>query len=240
MCRRIIMGLALSLAMSTFSPRAEALFGVGDVVIDPSNLAQNILTAGNTLEQINNQIEQLQNEAQMLVNQAENLARLDHNAMEQLSKILVQIDTLIREADEITYEVAESQRRYKATFPESYEGLANDQLVIRATNQWVISQRTFGNSIRVQSGIVSAIVEGKETLESLVGKSQTASGALSVAQAGNQLVAMSVEQQMQMQHLMAAHYRMIAVEESRRAAIQEQSRLRHDRFVGGDAAYARD
>ena len=36
------------------------------VVVDPTNLVQNTLTAIRTLEQINNQIQQLQNEAQML------------------------------------------------------------------------------------------------------------------------------------------------------------------------------
>ncbi|WP_445939749.1 DUF4141 domain-containing protein, partial [Pseudomonas sp.] len=35
------------------------------VVVDPTNLVQNALTAIRTLEQINNQIQQLQNEAQM-------------------------------------------------------------------------------------------------------------------------------------------------------------------------------
>ena len=39
------------------------------VVVDPTNLVQNTLTAIRTLEQINNQIKQLQNEAQMLINQ---------------------------------------------------------------------------------------------------------------------------------------------------------------------------
>ena len=41
------------------------------VVIDPTNLVQNTLTAIRTLEQINNQIQQLQNEAQMLMNRAQ-------------------------------------------------------------------------------------------------------------------------------------------------------------------------
>ena len=45
---------------------------------------------------------------------------------------------------------------------------------------------------------------------------------------------------MQMQTLMAAHYRMIAMEEARRAAIEEQSRVRHERFVGGRSAYTRN
>ena len=50
----IVLGAAALSA--TFAPPAEALFGVGDVVIDPTNLIQNVNTAVNTLNQINNQM----------------------------------------------------------------------------------------------------------------------------------------------------------------------------------------
>ncbi|MDY6861250.1 MAG: P-type conjugative transfer protein TrbJ, partial [Pseudomonadota bacterium] len=54
------------------------------IVYDPSNYAQNLLTAARTLEQINNQITSLQNEAQMLINQARNLTGLPYSALQQL------------------------------------------------------------------------------------------------------------------------------------------------------------
>jgi len=240
MRRRIIAILMAGAAIGTYAPPAEAIFGVGDIVIDPTNLIQNILTALNTLEQINNQIEQLQNEAQMLINQAEDLASLDHDSLADLVRILEEIDALIREGDEITYEVEESERRYEETFPESYEDLTNAEMVVRATDQWKLSRRAFGNSIRTQSSIVTAIAASRETLETLVQESQSAGGNLAVSQAGNQLLALSVEQQMQMQTLMASHYRMIATEEARRLAIEEQARVRHKRFLGERSAYTRN
>jgi len=43
-----------------------------------------------------------------------------------------------------------------------------------------------------------------------------------------------------MQQLMAAQYRMVALEESRRAAIEEQARIRHKRFRGDGVAYRRN
>ena len=78
--------LALALAAPvTLSPilvgPAHAFFGFGRIVYDPSNYAQNVLTAARTLEQINNQIQQLQNEAQMLINQARNLASLHYSSL---------------------------------------------------------------------------------------------------------------------------------------------------------------
>ncbi|MEH6487899.1 P-type conjugative transfer protein TrbJ [Hyphomonas oceanitis] len=226
--------------MSLTVPRADALLGVGDVVIDPTNLVQNIVTATNTLEQINNQITQLQHEAQMLVNQAEDLKRLDYASIEDLKRLLERINTLMREADEITYDVGESERRYEEAFPESYKEISNEKITILAKDQWRLSRSGFAGAVQVQSGIVSAIADSKGMLSELVSESQSASGNLSVAQAGNQLIALVVEQQMQMQQLMAAHYRMEAVEASRRAALEEQARVRHERFRGDGAAYTRN
>ena len=240
--RRRMIALLLG-SVSTFglaAPSAHALLGVGDVVIDPTNLVQNILTATHTLEQINNQIQQLQHEAQMLVNQAEDLKRLDYASTQHLKRLLERIHTLMREAGEVTYEVEQSERQYREAFPDSYEDLTNEEIVAEAADQWRISRDAFRASIQVQSGIVTSIAEARNTLTDLVGESQSATGNLSVAQAGNQLVALSVEQQMQMQQLMAAQYRMVALEESRRAAIEEQARIRHKRFVGDGVAYTRD
>lgn len=55
---------------------ANAIFGFGDIVFDPTNYGRNLLTAARTLQQVNNQIRQLRNEAQMLLNQSKNLTRL--------------------------------------------------------------------------------------------------------------------------------------------------------------------
>src|SRR3546814_80382 len=59
-------------------------------VFDPSNYAQNILTAARTLQSVNQQIQQLQNEAQMLVNQGKNLARIDFPQLDALRQKLAE------------------------------------------------------------------------------------------------------------------------------------------------------
>ena len=70
--------LAVPLALSpVLSTPAAAQW----IVYDPTNYAQNVLTAARTLQQVNQQITQLQNEAQMLINQARNLASLDRKSV---------------------------------------------------------------------------------------------------------------------------------------------------------------
>lgn len=237
--RRRIVATCLTVLMSvTFVSPASAFFGLGSIVLDPSNLAQNISTATNTVRQINNQVRQLQNEAQMILNQVEDLRNLDFNSIEELTRILEEIDSLMRQSEDISYEVEESKRLYQKNYPESYEALTNEEIVTHALDQWHMSRSAFGHSIQVQSGIVTAISDTRGTLSELVSQSQTATGNLAVSQAGNQLVALGVEQQMQMQQLMAAHYRMMATEQARRHAIEEQGRVLHNRFRGDGSAYS--
>ena len=239
MRRRIVTILALigiCLGSPRFEPPAHAF---GGVVFDPTNLAQNILTAARSLEQINNQIGQLQNEAQMLINQAEDLASLNFTSAAELERILTEIAKLLGEADEITYETERSRTVFAEKYPDDYGDLSNSEIVIRAQDQWKISQNAFRKAIILQSGIVTSITEARTTMTRLINESQSATGNLQVSQAGNQLMALSVEQQMQMQSLMAAQYRMITLEEARRAAIEEQARIHHERFRGDGSAYTR-
>jgi P-type conjugative transfer protein TrbJ len=135
MRRRVTAAILASIMMGTYAPPASAFFGLGRIVLDPSNLAQNISTATNTVRQINNQVRQLQNEARMILNQVEDLRSLDFNSIEELTRILEQIDALMRQSEEISYEVGESSRRYQETYPESYEDLTTDEIVVHALAQ---------------------------------------------------------------------------------------------------------
>ena len=67
---------ALLAAPIALSPILSTPAAAQWIVYDPTNYAQNVLTAARTLQQVNQQITQLQNEATMLINQARNLASL--------------------------------------------------------------------------------------------------------------------------------------------------------------------
>ena len=78
--------LAMPVALSPMLASPAHAFGFGRIVYDPTNYAQNLLTAARTLEQINHQITSLQNEAQMLINQAKNLASLPYSSLQTLQQ----------------------------------------------------------------------------------------------------------------------------------------------------------
>jgi hypothetical protein len=65
---------AIVMIGTTAATPAHAQFG--GIVYDPTNYAQNVLTAARSLQQINSQIQQIQQQATSLINEARNLASL--------------------------------------------------------------------------------------------------------------------------------------------------------------------
>ena len=73
---------ALLAAPIALSPILSTPAAAQWIVYDPTNYAQNVLTAARTLQQVNHQITQLQNEATMLINQDRNLASLPYSSLQ--------------------------------------------------------------------------------------------------------------------------------------------------------------
>lgn len=239
MRRRIIAALLLAAAPMTIAPPAHAIFGVGDIVIDPSNLAQNILTAANTLEQINNQVKQLQNEADMLINQATNLVRTGYNPQTEINRLLNEISVLMDRARSISYVVSETDRLFQENFPEDYSAWSRTQMATAAEMQWVSARSAFNDTLLVQSQIVQTLKADTSSLDAMLAETAIAEGNLSVSQTGNQIAALGVKQAMQMQEMMAAQYRADALARARDLQIEREGREKLARFVGGASAYTR-
>lgn len=70
-----------------------------------------------------------------------------------------------------------------------------------------------------------------EAISELVRESQGAVGQLQATQAGNQISAVAAQQLMQMESLMAAHYRAEAMERARALAEEERGRARTRSFL---------
>ncbi|WP_295380748.1 P-type conjugative transfer protein TrbJ [uncultured Pseudacidovorax sp.] len=229
--------LAAALALGAAAP-AHALFGIGDIVLDPSNLAQNILTAANTLEQINNQVKQLQNEAQMLTNQAKNLARLDFNALAQLRSTLAASNRLIQEAQGLAQGVQAMEAQFQALYPQAMGGaVSQGQMVEDARRRWSLSLEALRTAAKVQAQAVQNFSADEQVLSDLVARSQSASGALQAVQATNQLLALQARQAIQAQQLQLTQDRAAALEQARQATAHERARETRRRFQGSGTVY---
>jgi type IV secretion system protein TrbJ len=229
--------VATTLALGV-TPPAQALFGVGDIVLDPSNLAQNIMTAARSLEQINNQIRQLQNEAQMLTNQARNLTGLDFSALAELRSALQSTNQLIQQAQGLAFNVSRMETEFTRLYPDAYGASASgSQMASDARTRWHNSLEALRTATRVQSQAVQNFSSDEQTLVNLVNRSQLATGALQAAQATNQLLALQARQGIQAQQLQITQDRATALEQARQVAVQERGREVRRRFQGAGTAY---
>lgn len=207
-------------------------------VFDGANYSQNLLTAVRNLQQINNQIRQLQNEANMLLNMARNLERLDYSSSAQLQIALAQINILMQRAQGIAFEVTETETEYATHYPHEYaEAVTTDQLVRHARTRWEHETDAYRDTLLVQAQTVQNVRADNALLDNLMARSQNATGNLQVAQAGNQLAALQVKQQMQTQQLLAAQFRALALDDARQAADEKQARVEFERFMGSRNAY---
>ncbi|RIV87040.1 P-type conjugative transfer protein TrbJ [Aurantiacibacter xanthus] len=217
--------------LAAMSP-AHAQFG--GIVYDPTNYAQNVLTAARSLEQINNQIRQIQNQATSLVNEARNLASLPYSSLQALQDQVSETQRLLGEAQRIAYDVQQIEQ----AFTDRYKGSAltgnNAQMIANANARWEDSVGAFQDSLKVQAGVVGNIDGARTTMDDLVSVSQSATGALQASQAGNQLLALQSQQLADLTALVAAQGRAQALDSARQAAEEAEGRERFRRFFGRD------
>jgi P-type conjugative transfer protein TrbJ len=203
-------------------------------VFDPTNYTQNILQAARALEQINNQVKSLQNEASMLQNMAKNLEKIDFPQLQKITSAMQRIDQLMGEAQGIQFKVAGIDQQIKGLFPGALsQALTGDQRLAQARARLDAATTAYKQAMAVQAQVAENVQEDAGVLSALAESSQGAAGALQVSQAANQLLALSVKQQLQLQNLVASEYREAAIERARRAQAEEDGRAITRRFLDG-------
>ena len=208
------------------------------VVIDPTNLAQNILTAAHTLEQINNQIKQLQNEAQSLMNEARNLASLPFNVVNRLRSNLDTTRQLIGQARGLAFDIQNMDQQFAQLYPEQYAATVSGNRMFQDAHQrWQNTLQGLQTAMRMQAQVSQNLNQDEGVLADLVDQSQSATGALQAMQATNQLLALQAKQSIQTQQLQLTQGRAASLELARQAAAVERGRVVTRHFLGGGTAY---
>jgi P-type conjugative transfer protein TrbJ len=235
--RAVLAGAIATSSMIAVTVATPAHAQFGGIVYDPTNYAQNVLTAARSLQQINNQIQQIQQQATSLINEARNLTALPFSSLQQLQQQVQRTQQLLGEAQRIAYDVQNVQQ----TFSNRYKGAAltgsHAQMVANANARWEDSVGAFEDALRVQAGVVGNIEGARTTMDGLVSSSQSATGALQAAQAGNQLLALQSQQLADLTALLAAQGRAQALDSARNAAVEAESRERLRRFLARPTGY---
>ena len=105
------MKTALLIALALLAaPSAHAQFGFGGIVLDPSNLARNVLHYARRLEQIAMQKQQLQ---QQLVA----MRKLPNPPWRDIRQTVARLDGLMADGRALAYRLQNLEQQFQATFP---------------------------------------------------------------------------------------------------------------------------
>jgi len=233
--RRTLLAASAVLSLSVAAVPAHAQFG--GIVYDPTNYASNVLQAARALEQINNQIRQIQNQATSLINQAKNLANLPFSSLAQLESQVQRTQQLLGQAQRIAYDVQSIDQAFGLKYKSANMSASDQSLVSDAKDRWQTSVASFEDALKVQAGVVGNIDGNRTTMSQLVTSSQSATGALQAAQAGNQLLALQSQQLSDLTALLAAQGRAQALDMAQKAAAQAQAQEQMRRFLNQPNGY---
>ncbi|MBB3860893.1 P-type conjugative transfer protein TrbJ [Novosphingobium hassiacum] len=226
----------LSLTATVLVP-TPAYAQFGGIVYDPSNYAQNVLTAARSLEQINNQIRALQNQATSLINEARNLATLPTSVLAPLQQQIQQTQALLGQAKRMAYNVQQIQTEFARQYRSMDLTASQRTMVDGAEGRWQNSVAAFEDALKVQAGAVANIEDTRNAVTDLVTASQSASGALQAAQAGNQLLAVQSQQLTDLIASVTAMGRAQTLDAANSAAAKAQAREQLRRFLAPGRGY---
>jgi type IV secretion system protein TrbJ len=228
----LLAGAAVSIVAAGAPVRAQW------IVFDPTNYAQNVLTAARELQQVNNEIQMLENQATSLMNQARNLASLPYSSLAQLEQQITQTQQLLAQAQRIAYSVSAIDQAFTQTYPQAYSGsTSSPQLLADAQTRWQNALAGFQDAMRVQAGVVANLSNTHTQVGALVSSSQSATGALQAAQSGNQLAALQTTQLADLTSLMASIARAQSFDAARTLETQVQAQAQTTNFLNYGAGY---
>ena len=225
-----VVGLLLTTALPT-GTRALTVF-------DPLNYQENLLSAARALEQINNQVRLLQGQAQVLLKMDQNLLRLGSTLSPDLLRSLGDIQSHLRAGEGIALQLRATEAAYERLFPKQVSAaLSTDDVLRNAKSRWEEQYAALHRSALLQGQIADGIDADTGLLGDAMARSRNAAGALEVAQAGNELTALSVKQSLALQSLLAAQHRAETIAKARDLAAEDEARQRFKSFLGNGRAY---
>jgi P-type conjugative transfer protein TrbJ len=191
------------------------------------------------LEQINNQVRQLQNQAQVLLRMDQNLSRLGGTISPDLQRTLADLQSQLRAGDGIALNLRATESAYERLFPRQLSAaFTADEALRNAKARWEEEYASLRRAALLQGQVIDHVDADARLLDTAMARSRNAAGALEVTQAGNEILALSVKQALQLQGLLAAQQRSETLTRAGDLATEDEARQRFKTFLGNGRAYA--
>lgn len=209
--RALLSGFGAALLLAPAEVRAQIN------VIDSTNLAQNVVQAARALEQINNQIRQIEQQAAMLA-----VSPLQLSA--ELAERLDAARALFDAASAVAFEAHTIGDNLRALYPETFDAF-DLEAVLERSDLWIAESRaSLERAMRAQAEAPVSLAGARTRIERALAASAEAQGQTGAAQAGNQLLGVTATQLAEIQALLAAEGRALAIERMERLAREERGR----------------
>jgi P-type conjugative transfer protein TrbJ len=147
-----------------------------------------------------------------------------------LEQSILRTQQLLAQAQRIAYDIGQIDRAFSTTYAPASSSLSDQALIANAQTRWQNAMAGFQDAMRTQATVVGNINTNRTQMSALVTSSQGATGALQASQAGNQLLALAVQQLADLTAVVAAHGRAQNLESALHTTAQDQSREQLRRF----------
>lgn len=223
---RLLASVALS-AMLVSSNPSHAIFGVGDIVLDPANLAQNVLQVVEAIEEGLRTLEQIELAAR-------SIDTTDLSLKDDLIDRLKNVQAALNKGDGIIFDKVRSLEKYREKFPDTFEALDKIEevsAILRGQNQEVIDAAE--RAIQTQSTVAETIEDVQKKIDEALGVSESATGQTQAIQAGNQLQGLVISMLGEMQAAELAAQRLEALKAANEASKLKAAIEANKRFSDG-------
>ncbi len=208
----VMLGLAAIVAMTPMAPARAQM-----AVIDPTNLAQNLLQATRALEQINNQIRQIEQATQML---RQNPLQLSP----ELTQSISEARELFNTAQGIAFEVNQVGENLRTLYPETWEDFDLEG-VLQQSERWEQESRdSLQRAMEAEARAARSIEGSRNRIDRALQSSSSAEGQTGAIQASNQLLGVTASQLAEIHALLIAQGRALETERMERLAREERAR----------------
>ena len=197
---RPFMAGLITLSLTVLPPPASAVFGVGDIVYDPANYAQNVLTAVRALQSNLNEAMEIANQLHQIEMEAKNLARLPQEAWDSVQADLKNLRELSQSSSGISYAL----QRLSTQFKEMYPGYQAPTHYEQHYQQWTnTSLDGINKALDAAKDQLNRFDQKSTDAQKLLDQSIAADGQLQALQAGNMIALQMVSGLQELQQLQA-------------------------------------
>lgn len=227
----IVFMLVLSLALLYPLSKSEGVFGIGDVVFDPSNIIQMVIDYALQLEHYAQLIAQYQMLVKQYENMVLNIAALGVSMVHRVMNPMSQLTAMLDKVEAIPHRISSTVARFEQLYPSfGAHPLSGTDLVqkLRAMAQQMRGAAKL--AMQTQS-VIEAIQGDQVTLDGAMRRSDAAVGNLQVQQAGNQINGLNTLQLIRMQQMLAAQGRIATSRVMADATMEDQAQLNADRWM---------